>query len=147
MSIALESQSERIRSKMASLRRHMHKDAKRIVANTNSLLDWKDHVRQFPKSLVAAGLVAGFVIGPGRKIVSSVKLSQESIDELLAQRKRQVAIEEGPRRSEIASLAVRTLSGLALSGATILLRKVFENYFSGELKTGATGRDHHRRSN
>jgi hypothetical protein len=52
MSIALENQSELIRAKMASLRRHMHKDAKRIVENTNRLLDWKDYVKQFPKSRV-----------------------------------------------------------------------------------------------
>ena len=86
MSIALESQSERIRSRMAALRLHMHKDARRIVANTNRLLDWRDYVHQFPKAVVAAGLLIGFVAGPGRKVVPSVNLSQDSIDELLKQR-------------------------------------------------------------
>ena len=129
MSIALENQSERIRLKMASLRLHMHKDAKRIVANTNRLLDWRDYVKQFPKALVAAGLVTGFVLGPGRKVVSSVKLTQESIDDLFAQRQQPVAAEI-PLQSAIVSSAVRILSGFALSGVAALLQKGVEGYFS-----------------
>ncbi len=127
MSVTLEDQSERIRSKMALLRLHMDKDARGIVANTNRLLDWKDYVRQFPKVMVAAGLLTGFVLGPGRKVVASVNLSHKSIDELSA--KRQQLAAEVPRRSEIASGARRMLTGLAVSGASILLRKGMESYF------------------
>ena len=140
MSIALDEKSVQIRSKMASLRRHMHKDAKRIVANTAQLLDWKDYVRQFPKALVAVGLLTGFVLGPGRKVVRSVNLSQESIDELLSQRQKQLAAET-PKRSEITSGAVRMLTGLALSGVSILLRKGVENYFGRGTKSDVTSTD------
>lgn len=42
MSVAFQEESAQIRLKMASLRRHMHKDARGIVANTTQLLDWKD---------------------------------------------------------------------------------------------------------
>ncbi len=140
MSIAVDEKSVQIRSKMASLRRHMHKDAKRIVANTTQLLDWRDYVKQFPKALVAVGLVTGFVLGPGRKIVPSVKLSQESIDELLSQRQQQLAAET-PKRSEITSGAVRMLTGLALSGVSILLRKGAENYFGSGTKSNVTSTD------
>lgn len=139
MSVAFEDQSERIRSKMALLRLHMHKDARRIVANTNRLLDWKDYVRQFPKVLVAAGLLTGFVLGPGRKVVPSVSLSQESIDELLA--KRQQLTAEVPKRSEIASGATRMLTGLAVSGTSILLRKAVESYFNSQAKSNESNVD------
>jgi hypothetical protein len=132
MSVALENQSELIRAKMASLRRHMHKDAKRIVENTNRLLDWKDYVKQFPKAFVAAGLATGFLLGPGRKVVPSVKLSQESIDNLLTQRQQQV-VDEGPQRSELSSTVLRILSGLALSGGSVLLRKGVEAWCSSRL--------------
>jgi hypothetical protein len=128
MSIALESQSERIRSRMAALRLHMHKDARRIVANTNRLLDWRDYVHQFPKAVVAAGLLIGFVAGPGRKVVPSVNLSQDSIDELLKQRQHQQAALP-PQRSDVASGALKILAGLAMSGVSVLLRKGVENYF------------------
>ncbi len=137
MSIALDEKSVQIRLKMASLRRHMHKDAQRIVANTTQLLDWKDYVRQFPKALVAVGLVTGFVLGPGRKVVPSVKLSQQSIAELMSQQ----TAAKTPQRSEMASGAVRLLTGLALSGVSVLLRKGVENYFDSGTKSNVTSTD------
>ncbi len=137
MSITLDEKSVQIRSKMASLRRHMHKDAKRIVANTTQLLDWKDYIKQFPKALVAAGLLTGFVLGPGRKVVPSVKLSQESIDELLSQRQQQLAAHT-PQRSDFRSTAVRMLTGFALSGVSILVRKSVESYFDTGTKSNAS---------
>ena len=146
MSVAIESQSERIRSKMASLRVHMHKDARRIVANTNRLLDWKDYVKQFPKVLVAAGLLTGFVLVPGRKVVPTVRLSQGSLDELVAQRQQQLAA-EFPHRSEIASGALRMLTGLAMSGAAILVRKGVEHYLNSQSKSGEARIDDTFRSN
>jgi len=117
----------------------MHKDAKRIVANTNQLLDWQDYLKQFPKRLVAVGLLTGFVLGPGRKVVRSVKLSQGSIDEILSQRQQQLTAET-PKRSEITSGAVRILTGLALSGASVLLRKSVENYFGSPTKSNVIRR-------
>ena len=140
MSIALDEKSLQIRSKMASLRLHMHKDAKRIVANTTQLLDWKDYVKQFPKALVAVGLLTGFVLGPGRKVVPSVKLSQESIDELLAQRQQQLAADD-PKRSEITSGAVRMLTGLALNGVSVMLRKRVADYFGNLTKSKVASTD------
>ena len=140
MSMALDEKSVQIRSKMASLRRHMHKDARRIVANTTHLLDWRDYVKQFPKALVAVGLLTGFVLGPGRKVVRSVKLSQESIDELLSQRPQPLAAETS-KRSEITAGAFRILTGLALSGASMLLRKGVESYFASSSKPNFTSTD------
>ena len=129
MSVALQEESARIRSKMASLRRHMHKDARRIVANTNQLLDWKDQLGQFPKILMAAGVLAGFVFVPGRKVVRAVTLSQESIDDLLSQRK---SLDESvvPEKSSNTSVAVRMLTGIAFSGASFLIRRAVESYFA-----------------
>lgn len=125
---------------MASLRRHMHKDARRIAAKTTQLLDWKDYVKQFPKALVAVGLLTGFVLGPGRRVVRSVKLSQGSIDEILSQRQQQLAAET-PKRSEITSGAVRILTGIALSGASALLQKSVVNYFGSATKSNVTSTD------
>jgi hypothetical protein len=130
MSVALQEETARIRLKMASLRRHMHKDARRIAANTSQLLDWRDYVRQFPKALIGAGLLIGMVFGPGRKVERSVKLSQESIDELLSRHKPWTEPSPAPR-SSATSAAARMVTGLALSGASILLRKTMENYFKG----------------
>ena len=129
MSVALQEESARIRAKMAVLRRHMHKDARRIVANTNQLLDWKDQLGQFPKALIAVGVLAGFVLVPGRKVVRAVTLSQESIDELLSQRK-SLADSVVPEKPTNSSVVVRMFTGIALSGASFLLRRAVEGYFA-----------------
>lgn len=49
-------------------------------------------------------------------------LSQKSMDELLKQRE-QLLSSESPQRSEFASGVIRMLTGLALSGVSILVRK------------------------
>lgn len=134
MSVALQEESFKIRSKMALLRRHLHKDARLIAANTTQLLDWRDYARQFPKAIVASGLLAGFIFGPGHKVVRSVKLTQESIDDLLSQRQLLTDLSAPPKPS-FTSVALRVLSGIALSGASVLLRKGVENYFSGPQKS------------
>ena len=136
MSVAFHEESAQIRLKMASLRRHMHKDARGIVANTTQLLDWKDYVEQFPRSLIAAGLLTGFVFVPGRKVQRSVKLSQESIDDLLSQRHPSSAA--APKRSPVTSVAVRMLTGVALNGVSVLLRRSLKSYFTSPTKSNGT---------
>ena len=120
MSTTLESQSEQIRMRMASLRQHMHVNAQQAFKNTNKLFDWKDYLRQFPKGLVAAGLLTGFVLSPGRKVTPSVRLSKESIDELLAGRE---SISRGPAgiQPTLISGALRMLTGVAVPGAIPVL--------------------------
>ena len=129
MSTTLESQSEQIRMRMASLRQHMHVNAQQAFENTNKLFDWKDYLRQFPKGLVAAGLLMGFALSPGRKVTPSVRLSKESIDELLAGRE---SISRGPAgiQPTLISGALRMLTGVAVSGASILLRKGIDGYLN-----------------
>ena len=139
MSVALQEESARIRSKMASLRRHMHKDARRIAANTSQLLDWKEQLGHFPKVLIAAGVLAGFVFVPGRKVVRPVTLSQESIDELLSQRK-SMAETVAPEKSSNTSVVVRMLTGIAFSGASLLLRRAVEGYFASPARANEASR-------
>lgn len=125
---------------MAALRLHMNRDARRIVDNTNRLLDWKDYVKQFPKFFVAAGVLAGFILGPGRKVVPDVNLSQDSIDELLKQ-SRQTLAAQAPQRSDFASGAFKILTGLAMSGVSILVRKGLDNYFNSQSASNASSSD------
>ncbi len=127
MSIAFDDKSAQLRAKMALLRGQLHTDARRIVVNANQLLDWKDYVRQYPRIMVAVGLLTGFAFGPGRRVVRSVKLSQESINELLFQSQQRPVL-DNPSRFHFTSGAIRMLSGLALSGASLLLRRTFESY-------------------
>ena len=107
----------------------MHVNAKQVFKSTNNLFDWRDYVRQFPKGLLAAGLLTGFVLAPGRKVTPSVKLSKESIEELLAGRD-SISTTQAGIQPTLMSGAWRMLAGVAMSGASILLRKSIDGYFN-----------------
>ena len=140
MSTTLESQSEKIRARMASLRQHMHVNAQQVFENTHKLFDWKDYLRQFPKGLLAAGLLTGFVLAPGRKVTPSVKLSKESIEELLAGRD-SISTTQAGIQPTLMSGAWRMLAGVAMSGASILLRKGIDGYFNKQRAEGPNSAD------
>ncbi len=140
MSTTLESQSEQIRARMASLRQHMHVNAQQVFENTNKLFDWKDYLRQFPKGLLAAGLLTGFVFAPGRKVTPSVKLSKESIEELLAGRDL-ISTTQAGIQPTLMSGALRMLVGVAMSGASVLLRKGIDGYFNKQRAEGPNSAD------
>lgn len=140
MSSTLENQSEQIRARMASLRQHMHVNAQNVFENTNRLFDWKDYLRQFPKGLLAAGLLTGFVLAPGRKVTPSVKLSKESIEELLAGRD-SISNTQAANQPALMSGALRMMAGVAMSGASVLLRKSIDGYFNKQRDAGLNAAD------
>lgn len=140
MSINLESQSEQIRACMASLRQHMLVNAQQVFEDTNKLFDWKDYLRQFPKGLLVAGLLTGFVLAPGRKVTPSVNLSKESIKELFAGRDSISTVQAGVPPT-LMSGAWRMLAGVAISGASVLLRKGIDGYFNKQRAEGSNSAD------
>jgi hypothetical protein len=140
MSSTLENQSEQIRARMASLRQNMHVNAQNVFENTNRLFDWKDYLRQFPKGLLAAGVLTGFVLAPGRKVTPSVKLSKESIEELLAGRE-PVSNSQAANQPALMSGVLRMLAGVAMSGTSVLLRKSIDGYFNKQRAEGANSAD------
>jgi hypothetical protein len=140
MSSTLENQSEQIRARMASLRQNMHVNAQNVFENTNRLFDWKDYLRQFPKGLLAAGVLTGFVLAPGRKVTPSVKLSKESIEELLARRE-SVSNSQAGIQPSLMSGTLRMLAGVAMSGASVLLRKRIDGYFNRHRDEGLNAAD------
>lgn len=140
MSSTLENQSEQIRARMASLRQNMHVNAQNVFENTNRLFDWKDYLRHFPKGLLAAGVLTGFVLAPGRKVTPSVKLSKESIEELLAGRE-PVSNTQAANQPALMSGVLRMLAGVAMSGASVLLRKSIDGYFNKQRAEGPNSSD------
>lgn len=131
MSVTLEIQSERLRTRMAALRKHMHRDAQRIVDNTNRLFDWRDYVRQFPKGLLAAGIVTGFLISPGRRVTRSVNLSKQAIEDLTTSREF-VAKPQAPVavQAVLMASALKFLTGFAMQGLSTVVRSGIEGYLN-----------------
>lgn len=144
MSVAFETDSQRIRARMQRLRRRMDGDVQGIVENTQRLLDWKDYVRRFPLATLGAGLAIGFFFAPGRKVIPSVKLAEESVKELVEQSAAKAAIKE--EESHVSSLmtgVVSAVSGVALSTLTMVLRQQVERYLSSLAKAHDHGMQAH----
>lgn len=133
MSAASETDPQRIRSRMQRLRRRMNSDLQNVVANTQSILDWKDYVRRYPFGMIAMGVAAGFFVSPGRKVVPSVKLADESVKELIGQGG--ALRQDEKQESSVAPIlagALSAFSGLAFSSLSVVLRHHLEQYLSAE---------------
>lgn len=135
MSVAFETDSQRIRARMQRLRRRMDGDVQEIVENTQRLLDWKDYVRRFPLTTLATGAAIGFFFAPGRKVVPSVKLAEESVKELVEQSGLAAKKQEESHVSPLMTGIVSAVSGVALSTLTMVLRQQVERYLSSMGKT------------
>ncbi len=139
MSVTLEIQSERLRTRMAALRKHMHRDAQRIAENTNRLLDWRDYVRQFPKAFLAVGMVTGFLISPRRRVVPSVNLSKQSIEDLATSRDSGSKAQAPVALHEVVMAgALKTLTGFAMQGLSTLVRSGIEGYLNRQSPAAET---------
>lgn len=81
--LTLDEQADEIRDRMQRLRMRLDCEVERVREQTDNLLDWRVQVRKHP--LAAAGLVAalGYLVVPGRRVTSSVRLNDESIQELV----------------------------------------------------------------
>ncbi|MFO1019447.1 MAG: hypothetical protein U0903_01920 [Planctomycetales bacterium] len=143
MSVAHENDSQRIRNRMQRLRRRMDDDVQGLVENTQRLFDWKDYVRQYPLGAAAAGVAIGFFFSPGRKVVQSVKLADESVQELREQRVQQTP---GEQKNPIPSMltgAVNALSGIALSSLATIVRHRLERYLAFDVPARETYQSDH----
>lgn len=135
MPLDLENDPQKIRLRMQRLRQRMDHDFQEMVENTQRMLDWKDYVRQFPYGMMAVGVLAGFFFAPGRKVIPSVRLAEETVKEL----SEQVGIGGSPREepripspwtSQLMGGAVSALSGIALSSLSMVLRHKLEKYLT-----------------
>lgn len=135
MSTILEDEPQKIRQRMQRLRRRMDRDFQGVVEQTQRIFDWKDYVRQFPLGTIALGILAGYVISPGRKVIPSVRLADESVKELAEQG---VGIRQGGTAasttpsSAIFSTVMSTVSGIALSSLATIVKYKIEQYLASD---------------
>jgi hypothetical protein len=77
--------AEKIRCRMAELRRDLDCDVREVSRGARVITDWKFYVRKFPWAVAGAALVAGYMLVPKRKPV--IKPDPEMIQELVRQKK------------------------------------------------------------
>jgi hypothetical protein len=77
--------AEKIRRRMAELRRELECDVREVSRGARVYSDWKFYVRKFPWAVAGAALVAGYMLIPKRKPI--IKPDAETIAELVKQKK------------------------------------------------------------
>jgi hypothetical protein len=110
---------ERLCLQMRRIRGRMHTKVDSLLVDAQSLLDWRYYVSRFPWTsvLVAAGVA--FWLTPGHRVTRTVRLDDESIDELARQSEsRSQAI---PRRAGWIAPLVSVAGSLALKTALAYL--------------------------
>ena len=127
MSTSLEDDPQMLRLQMQKLRRQMDRDFQLVMEKSQQMFDWKNYVREFPTGMIALGVLAGFLISPGRRVIRSVKLADESVKKLAEQgvgAQQQVE----PATSSWIAGALTTLGGIALSSAGGILKYKMEQW-------------------
>ena len=76
--------AEKVRRRMAELRRELECDVRDVSRGARVMTDWKFYVRRFPWAVTGAALVAGYLLVPKRKPV--IKPDTDEIAELVKQK-------------------------------------------------------------
>ena len=127
MSTRLEDDPQLLRLQMQKLRRQMDRDFQLMMEKSQQMFDWRNYVREFPTGMIALGVLAGFLVSPGRKVIPSVRLADESVKKLAEQAVGTQQQVESPSSSWIAG-ALTTLGGIALSSAGAILKYKIEQW-------------------
>jgi hypothetical protein len=83
--MASDDSAERIRRRMAELRRELECDVREVGRSARVMTDWTFYVRKFPLAVAAVAAAAGFMLIPKKKSV--IKPDPEMIAELVKQKK------------------------------------------------------------
>lgn len=122
-----EQEAERLRRRMATLRRRLDDDVSQVTTNASRLLEWRHYVSQYPWVTLGAVALAAYWVIPGRRTPQKVVLDRTSIDELI--KRGGVQFETPQKTKEKAgwiSAGVSLLATLALRGATAYLTQHFQ---------------------
>ena len=77
--------AEKVRRRMAELRRELECDVREVSRGARVMTDWKFYVRKFPWAIAGVAVVAGYLLVPKRKPI--IKPDAEMIAELVKQKK------------------------------------------------------------
>jgi hypothetical protein len=83
--MASDDSAERIRRRMAELRRELECDVREVGRSARVMTDWTFYVRKFPWAVAAVAAATGFMLIPKKKSV--IKPDPDMIAELVKQKK------------------------------------------------------------
>jgi hypothetical protein len=80
-----DASAEKIRRRMAELRRELECDVRQVSDDARTMTDWTFYVRRFPWAVAALAAAVGFMLIPKRKQV--IKPDPEMLAELVKNKK------------------------------------------------------------
>jgi hypothetical protein len=83
--MSTDESAEKIRRRMAELRRELDCDVREVSRGARVMTDWKFYARKFPWAMAGVAVLAGYMLVPKRKPV--IKPDPEMIQELVRQKK------------------------------------------------------------
>jgi len=113
--MSTDDSAEKVRRRMAQLRRELECDVREVSRGARVMTDWKFYVRKFPWAVAGVALVAGYLLVPKKK-PADIKPDPEMLAELIKQQK--LRVESATGRPEKDSM----VKSLAMMGATWALR-------------------------
>jgi hypothetical protein len=123
-----DASAEKIRRRMAELRRELECDVRQVSDDARTMTDWTFYVRRFPWAVAAVAAAAGFMLIPKRKQV--IKPDPEMLAELVKNKK--VKVQQVASTNEKQGF----IKPLLLTAVTWAARQGFQ-YFTQQLKDGA----------
>lgn len=124
-----ELESARIRQRMGRLRRKIDGDVEEIVTQAQSLLDWRNQVRQHPWAAAGAAAALGFFLMPGRRVTPQIKLHENTIAELARQSQPPPPVQPAkPVKQPFLQGALVALAGMAMRQAVSAASLRIEQY-------------------
>jgi hypothetical protein len=120
--------AEKVRRRMAELRRELECDVRQVSDSARIMTDWTFYVRRFPWAIAAIAAAAGFMLIPKRKQI--IKPDPEMLAELV--KKQQVKVQQVTQQTEKAGF----VKPLVLAAFTWAARAGV-NYIMEQVKTGA----------
>jgi hypothetical protein len=118
--MSTDDSAEKIRRRMAELRRELECDVREVSRGARVITDWKFYARQFPWAVAGAAVVAGFMLVPKRKPV--IKPDPEMIAELIKQKK--IKVESVTKQPDKPGM----LKSLIMMGLTYAVRTAAQQF-------------------
>ncbi|MCI0379104.1 MAG: hypothetical protein L0215_15960 [Gemmataceae bacterium] len=119
-------ESEKIRRRMAELRRELDCDVRQVSRSAREMTDWTYYVRKFPWAVAAIALAAGYLVVPKKKAV--IKPDPDMLAELVKQNK--VRVESAAVRPDkpgmLKSLLMMGITWAARSGIAYMTQRLSE---------------------
>lgn len=124
--MSTEESAEKVRRRMAELRREMECDVREVTRGARVMTDWRFYVRKFPWAAAGLALAAGYFLIPKKK-PAEIKPDPEMLAELVKQQKLHIEAATRPEQaSMVKTLAMMGLTWAARTGFAYITQRLTE---------------------